>query len=96
MEILAGKGLRGEKGDELREKDLGRKGRRSGRKGLRGESLTGKGVKRFRKEKGEALRGGKGLRRGRGKRISAGKGGGGGGGGRSQGGEEKGEDLKRP
>ena len=58
-------------------KTLERKGRRSGRKGLRGESPTGKGWKRFRKEKGEALRGGEGLRGGRGKRISEGKGGGG-------------------
>ena len=46
--------LKEERGGKI----LARKGRRSGRKGLRGESLTGKGGKDLRKEKGEALRGG--------------------------------------
>ena len=55
------KGLRGERGEIIStgkgvEKILGRKGRRSG-----GKKPTGKGGKDLRKEKGEALRGGKAL-----------------------------------
>ena len=70
-----GKGRRGERGEMIStgkgvEKILGRKGRRSERK-----RPTAKGGKDLRKEKGEALRGGEGLRGERVGRISTGKGG---------------------